>query len=163
MLALSLLPAGAIGLAVRAYYAIGDLTTPVRVSVAMLLANIVLNAFFLVVVGMDVEGLALATAITSWGNLALLLPGLWRRLPLAAGAGSSGAARDLARIGLATLALAAAAAALVGPALRVFDKATGLFVVITVSTVVYVVGCGVFGVPQWGALRSRLWALRSRS
>lgn len=160
MLALSLLPAGAIGLAVRAYYAIGDLTTPVRVSVAMLLSNIVLNALFLAVLGMDVEGLALATAITSWGNLALLLPGLWRRLPLAAGAGSSGAARDLARIALATLALSVAAAALVGPALRLFDKATGLLVVITVSITVYVIGCEVFGVPQWGVLRSRLGARR---
>lgn len=77
-LALALLPAGAVGLTSRTYYSLGDFRTPVRISVAMLIANATLNVAFVRGAGMDVEGLALATVITSWGNLLLLLPGLKR-------------------------------------------------------------------------------------
>jgi putative peptidoglycan lipid II flippase len=161
MLALALLPAGAAGLVIRAYYAIGDLTTPVRVAAAMLVANVVLNALFLAVAGMDVEGLALSTALTSWGNLVLLLPGLWRRLPAAGDRpGSGGAAKDLARIFAATLVLAGAASALVGPALATFDKVWGLLIVITVSIIVYAVASELLRVPQWTALKARFGAFR---
>jgi putative peptidoglycan lipid II flippase len=81
-LALSIVPAGAVGLVARCYYALDDFRTPVRVSVFVLLANIGLNVLFLVGLGMDVEGLALSAAVTSWANLALLWPGLVRRLGL---------------------------------------------------------------------------------
>lgn len=81
-LCLAILPAGATGLVARTYYAMGDFVTPVKVSAAMLVLNIVLNTWFLVGLGMDVEGLALATAVTSGLNALLLMPGLSRRLGL---------------------------------------------------------------------------------
>jgi len=79
-LSLALLPAGAVLLLTRAYYALDDYRTPVIASSLMLVTNIALNCLFLFVFGMDVEGLALATAISSWGNLLLLIPSLRRQL-----------------------------------------------------------------------------------
>ncbi len=81
LLGLALLPAGAAGLASRVYYSLGDLRTPVRLSCAMLIVNLALNAVFLLGLDFDVEGLAAATALTSWLHLLLLLPGM-RRLGL---------------------------------------------------------------------------------
>ncbi|HEV8112039.1 MAG TPA: murein biosynthesis integral membrane protein MurJ [Planctomycetota bacterium] len=81
-LTLAILPAGAAGLVARTFYALGEFKTPVRVSVAMLGANIALNLLFVGVLGMDIDGLALSTAITAWGNLWLLVPGLRGRLGL---------------------------------------------------------------------------------
>jgi putative peptidoglycan lipid II flippase len=82
MSALALFPAGAVGLASRVYYAAGDFRTPVCISVAMLVLNTALNYLFVAVLGLDVEGLALGTALASWANLLLLLPGFTRRLGL---------------------------------------------------------------------------------
>lgn len=81
ILSLGLVPAGAVGLTSRTYYALGDFRTPVRVSIGALLLNLVLNVVFLVGLDMDVHGLALATVISGWVNLAWLMPGLLRRLP----------------------------------------------------------------------------------
>ena len=81
-LALAILPAGATGLVARTYYSLGDFKTPVRVSMIALTANVVLNLICIRSFGMDVDGLALATALTSWGGLLLLLPGLTSRLHL---------------------------------------------------------------------------------
>ena len=81
MLCFAILPAGATGLCARSYYALGDFRTPVVISVWMLVLNMGLNYALIVYGGMDVDGLALATAITSWGSLLLLVPGLVRRLP----------------------------------------------------------------------------------
>jgi len=82
MLAFALLPAGAVGLTSRSYYAMGDFKTPVRISIWMLVSNILLNLLFVVGFDMDADGLALGTVISSWGNLLLLLPGLVGRLEL---------------------------------------------------------------------------------
>ena len=83
-LCFAILPAGATGLIARTYYAMGDFRRPVVVSIAMLVLNVGLNAWFLVGFGMDVEGLAAATATTSALNAVLLLPGLTRKLGLPA-------------------------------------------------------------------------------
>jgi putative peptidoglycan lipid II flippase len=98
MLALALVPAGAVGLTSRTYYSLGDFRTPVVVSVAMVAANCALNLGFVLGAGMDADGLALATAISSWGNLALLLPGLTRRhdLPRADGSWRASVAKSIA-------------------------------------------------------------------
>lgn len=85
-LSLAVLPAGAVGLCARVYYSLGDFRTPALVSVAMLLLNVGLNLLFLVGFDFDVDGLAWATAITSWANLAVLWPGLSRKLHLPAAA-----------------------------------------------------------------------------
>jgi len=107
ILCLAILPAGATGLVVRAYYALGDLRTPVRVSALLLVVNVALNVLFLVGLGLDVEGLALATAITSWMNVLLLWPGLASRLGLPRG--EVAFAGPLARIVLASVVAAAVA------------------------------------------------------
>ncbi len=82
VLCLAILPAGATGLIARTYYAMGDFLTPVKVSVTMLVLNVGLNAWFLVGLGLDIEGLAAATAITSALNAVALLPGLTGKLGL---------------------------------------------------------------------------------
>lgn len=82
VLCAALLPAGATGLIARTYYSLGDFVTPVRISISMLVLNAGLNVWFLVGLGMDVEGLAASTAITSSLNALLLLRGLSRRLDL---------------------------------------------------------------------------------
>ncbi len=107
MLALALIPAGASGLAGRAYYACSDLVTPVRIAAGLLLVNVGLNAAFVLGFEMDVEGLALATAVTSWLSLGLLLAGLRHRLALPAGAG--GLLLRVLRMGLAATAAGFAA------------------------------------------------------
>jgi putative peptidoglycan lipid II flippase len=77
-LTLAILPAGAAGLVARTRYALGDFAGPVRIAVAMLVLNTVLNGAFVYGLHMDVGGLGVATALTSWCNLLLLLPGLRR-------------------------------------------------------------------------------------
>lgn len=81
-LCLAILPAGAAGLVARTYYALGDFRTPVQISSGLLVANALLNWWLVAGAGMDVDGLALATAITTWGNLLLLALGLRRHLGL---------------------------------------------------------------------------------
>ncbi|MCP5021883.1 MAG: murein biosynthesis integral membrane protein MurJ [bacterium] len=85
MLCLAILPAGATGLCARTYYALGDFSHPVRISIVMLIVNVLLNLLLILSFDMDVDGLSLATAISSWGTLLLLLPGLSKRLPKATG------------------------------------------------------------------------------
>lgn len=103
-LALALVPAGATALVGRAFYALGDFHTPVRVSAVLLVANVGLNLAFVKGLGMDVEGLTLATALSSWANLAALAWLLPRKHALPSGEGG----------GLARLALMALASALCG-------------------------------------------------
>lgn len=80
-LTLAILPVGAAGLVARTHYALGDFAGPVRIGLWMLVLNTVLILVLVRGLGMDVEGLALGTAIASWCNFGLLLPGL-RRLGL---------------------------------------------------------------------------------
>ena len=83
MLALALVPAGAASFCGRTYIALGDYRTPVRIAILFLVVNAALNVAFVMGLGMDVEGLALATALTSWGSLAWLLTVLRRRIGVA--------------------------------------------------------------------------------
>jgi putative peptidoglycan lipid II flippase len=105
-LAFALLPAGAGALTSRVYVALGDFRTPVRIAVWMLLANVVLNAVAVIVIGLDVAGLTLATALTSGANMVWLLVGL-RRLGLPPA--DPALTGRVARIALASLASGAAA------------------------------------------------------
>ncbi len=83
MLALALIPAGASGFCGRTFIALGDYRTPVRVSVVFLALNAALNAVFVMGLDFDVEGLALATAVASWGSF------LWLYLLLRARLGKA--------------------------------------------------------------------------
>ncbi|MCH2105914.1 MAG: oligosaccharide flippase family protein, partial [Planctomycetes bacterium] len=80
-LTFALLPGGAAMLATRVYISMGDKRTPVVFSILTMVLNTGLNVLFLEVYGMDIEGLALGTAISSWLHLLLLLRG-HRRLGL---------------------------------------------------------------------------------
>jgi putative peptidoglycan lipid II flippase len=154
MLCLAILPAGATGLIARAYYALGDFKTPVRVSATLLLANVALNTFLLVGLGMDVEGLALATAITSWLNVVFLWPGLTSRLDLPPS--SESFARPLARIGLASLICGGAAYALHRGTAAMLGEGLAVSLAITASIVVNGVAATALDVPGARELCQRI-------
>jgi putative peptidoglycan lipid II flippase len=107
MLSLSILPTGAVALTSRAYYALGDFKTPVRIAVAMLAVNTCLNALLVAGLGLDADGFGLSTSITGWLNLLWLWPGLRSRLGLPGT--RQGFFRRLGRMLVATLFCAAAA------------------------------------------------------
>ncbi len=106
-LSLAILPAGATGLVARTYYSLGEFRYPVRVSSALLAINVVLSLLCVLVLGMDVDGLALGTGLTSWIGLGVLLAGLRSRMGLPRGAQGMGGA--LARMALASVGSGAAA------------------------------------------------------
>jgi putative peptidoglycan lipid II flippase len=85
-LAVALIPAGAAGVTTRAYVAMGDRRTPVMFSLVTLIGNVLLNVAFVRGLRMDVGGLTLSTALTSWLNVILLTGGLRTHLELPAGA-----------------------------------------------------------------------------
>lgn len=161
MLAFALLPAGAVALVGRVYYSLDDFRTPVRISITMLLANIVLNAFFVAVCGMDADGLALATVVTTWGNLLLLLPGLRSRLGLPAG---NLPLTRLARMLVASAASGAAAyaahglvAMLLGSSGPAADRsALALLAASIVGIASYVTAAALLRLPEVGETRARL-------
>jgi putative peptidoglycan lipid II flippase len=66
----------------RAFYAMGDTTTPLRAAVALVAANLVLNLSLIWVPGLRESGLAIATAVTAIGQ-AMVLAFLLRRRGLA--------------------------------------------------------------------------------
>lgn len=98
-LAVAVLPAGAVGLLARCCYAVGDTRTPVRLSVLVLILGVALNWLFVPVLGLDVLGIALSSALSAWFNLFLLLPVVHQHL------GASTRLRErlgrLARMGVA--------------------------------------------------------------
>lgn len=153
-LCVSLIPAGAVGLVGRTYYALGDMRTPVRLSVAMLVANVALNWTFVRVLGMDCDGLTLATALTNWANLLLLLPPLLRRLPRQADAPRVIGA--LARLAAAGGACGLAAAAVHGS--MTDDPGSGLALAAAIGAggAVYALACQLLGVQEWQDLLSRV-------
>ena len=83
-LSFAILPAGAVSLTSRAYFALNDFAGPVRVSIAMVVVNVALNLLFVGVLDLDAAGFAASTALCAWINIGLLWPGLCRRLGLPA-------------------------------------------------------------------------------
>ncbi len=158
-LTLAILPAGATGLLARAYYAIGDYSTPVRCAVVMLVLNTVLSVVLVAGLHMDADGLALATAITAWGNLALLGPLLRRRLgvpPAERAVGRPGPGFRLSRIVLAA-ALSVGLAFLTHQALgRGPDSALALGLAIGVALCSYGTCALLLHLPEAEHLLSRL-------
>jgi len=159
MLSLSILPTGAIALTSRAYYALGDFKTPVRIAVLVLACNTLLNFLFVRGLRMDADGFALGTSISGWLNLALLWPGLHTRLKLPATQSDFGA--RLLRMGIATLFCAAAAW---GTRLWITggEQATGLRAVLALGAGIlaaiaaYAGVCAALGLEEWRNLRERL-------
>lgn len=166
MLAFAVVPAGAVGLASRTYYALGDFKTPVRVSSGMLVLNTALNFGLVVGLKMDADGLALATAVCSWLNLLLLLPGLARRLELPAS--PVGVARRGARVLFASaLAGGAALAAhrLVAPEApspgAPAGSALSLLCAAAAGISVHLLAARALSLPEWALLRKRLRSRRA--
>ncbi|QDV10047.1 Lipid II flippase MurJ [Planctomycetes bacterium Poly30] len=160
-LCLAILPAGATGLIARTYYAMGDFLTPVKISVSMLFLNALLNTWFLVGLGMDVEGLAAGTAITSALNAAALLPGLTSRLGLpACGVPMRGA---LGKILVASLIAAAAASGAEALLDGIVGRTAALTVAIGVGGGTYAAGGMLLGVDVVRVIARKFLGRRSRS
>lgn len=123
-LAIAVLPAGATGLVARAFYSLEDFRTPVRISALVLVLNVALNTLFLVGWDMDVDGLAMATAITSWIGLALMLPIFYSRQGMPKG--PPGTLGSLLRTALAAAASGGAALWVLGPASEAFSPLPAL-------------------------------------
>ena len=159
-LTLAILPAGAAGLVARTYYAMGDMRTPVRIASWMLALNAILSVTFIKVLGMDIEGLALATGLCAWGNLLLLVPGL--RTSLGLPAAQSDFLSRLVR--MAACAVGSATAAwLVELALAERCRpAVALACSILVGAGVYAALVHALGIPEWRHLWSRLWSWSAR-
>lgn len=160
MLALAILPAGAVGLVARTYYSVGDYSTPVRISAVMLVANVVLNYVLLRHVGMDADGLALATTITSFGNLLLLLPGLRRKLELPVG--QAGFTLAFARMGAATAGCGLAAWGLQALLGERGSRPLGLALSIVAGIVAYLAVARLLRVPEWATVASRFQRIRGK-
>lgn len=159
MLCIALIPGGAVSLVSRAYFALGDYRTPVKVSVAMLVLNVLLNFAFVVGLGMDTGGLALATALVSWLNVAVLIPGLNRRLREQQGgdvAGLPDLASRVARMVAASAACGLAAFGVYAASGVERGSALGLFVAIAAGITTYVVAAQLLGCPEWLEVRERV-------
>ncbi|MCC7011695.1 MAG: murein biosynthesis integral membrane protein MurJ [Planctomycetes bacterium] len=167
MLCIALVPGGAVGLLSRAYYALGDFKTPVRMSLISLVLNVALNWLFVVRFELDTGGLALATAIVSWVSVALLVGGLARKIRANAGndvPGLPGFASRMAKMFGASLACGAAAW---GAHLALGGETRSwlaLALAIVCGIVTYIVAVQLLGLPEWSAVRRKLAArLAARS
>ncbi|MAE28216.1 MAG: lipid II flippase MurJ [Planctomycetota bacterium] len=78
-LCLAIVPAGACTIALRAHHAFGGTAFVAAVSCGQTVVNILANIGFVVGLGMDVEGLALGSALASWISLIVLMTSLRRR------------------------------------------------------------------------------------
>ena len=158
MLSFAILPAGAVGLVARTYYAVGEFKIPVKVSTCMLFINAILNFAFIRGLKMDADGLALATMLTSFGNLLFLLPGLRGRLGLpGALPGFPGA---LVRMLVAAGICGGVAAGSVELLADVLPAPIRLAAAMSLATLAYAGASSLLGVPEWPpfALRfQRIW------
>ena len=158
-LCLALVPAGAVGLITRAYYALGDFSTPVRLSIVALVLNIVFNTLFLSVFELDTGGLALATAIVSALNILMLLPGLRRALAR----DGRGGPPAFPGFGARVLKMSVAAALCGALAWGAYAWLSGgersvvaLVVAIAAGIGAYAVASQVLALPEWLELREKL-------
>jgi putative peptidoglycan lipid II flippase len=160
VLAFAILPVGAVGLVARIYYSVGDFKTPVRISACMLVANALLNLLFVQRVGMDADGLALATSITSLGNLVFLLPGLRRRLELPRALPGFGQA--LTRMLVAASACGAVAYAGEAWLAGFVPGPVALLCAITAGVLTYLTTSRLLGVAEWAEFSSRIQGIWSK-
>ena len=154
-LALALVPAGAMGLIARTYYAVGDFVTPVRVSGVMLVLNVGLNLVCVRVLGLDVDGLALATTVTSWTSVVALWPGLTRKLGLPER--RVPLLRPLVLMFLAALAMSGIAYG-AEQALHGLGRAAALFGAIAIGVVAYFALVGLMRLEECSMIKDKITA-----
>lgn len=154
-LTLAILPAGAAGLVARTYYALGDMRTPVKISIVLLCVNVAANAIFVKVLGMDIEGLALSTGLCAWANLLWLWPGLQKRLGLPAQ--QSDFLARLVRVALCAAASAGASWLLYHLLAGDRRSTSALALSILTGVGVYALLAHLMRIPEWHHLWSRLW------
>jgi putative peptidoglycan lipid II flippase len=80
-LAPGLIAYSTVNILARAFFALGDTHTPMRISVACLITNLLLASFFLLVLRMRQVGLGVANSATAFLQLGLLAYALKRKLP----------------------------------------------------------------------------------
>jgi putative peptidoglycan lipid II flippase len=161
-LAPGLVAFSAVNIVARAFFALGDTATPMRISVFSLAVNLVLAGLLLLGLGLGAAGLGLANTLSSVMNVALLLYALRRKLArLELGPLQSSLAGAL---GAATIAGATAWASwhawevLWGHG-SVALRAGAVFIPMILATAVYGAISAWAGVPAmrevWRTLRSR--------
>jgi putative peptidoglycan lipid II flippase len=160
VLAFAILPAGAVGLVARTYYSMGDYRTPVRVSCAMLFVNVGLNFAFLRGLGMDADGLALGTTISSFGNLVLLIPGLAGRLGLPKAL--PGFSTSFIKMIAAAFLCGLSAAAVMDFGADWFTPAIGLVIAMGTGAGVYAVATLLLRVPEWAQFAPRIHRAKTK-
>jgi putative peptidoglycan lipid II flippase len=140
------------------FFALKDTLTPAKVSVLTLVMNIALNA--LLMVPLKLQGLALATSVSSVITFCVSLRLLHRRI---GGTVGEELLRSFARIAIASTCAGAAcflaSRSLVFVRGDVWQNAVRLVALVGLSALTYLVACGVLGVRE---LREcmRLWPLR---
>lgn len=160
MLSFAILPAGAVGLVARTYYAVGDFKTPVRISSSMLLVNALLNVLFIRVFAMDADGLALATTLTSFGNLLFLLPGLTSRLGLPGPL--PGFLSTAFRMALAASACGGTAAACELALAGWMPGPARLFLAIVLGIFAFMLSSRLLNIPEWAPFALRFQRIRDK-
>ena len=151
--ALGLLSFAAVKIVTDGFYAIQDVRAPLAVSVSSMLTNVVLNWLFVVRLGMDHTGLALATSATTTVSLVAL----WILFRRRSGTGGIGGRATLATL-LKTGAASAVMGAVVFGAHGWLEGAIGsahfgvrlVAVGVTVATgiIVFFAGCRLFHVRE---------------
>jgi putative peptidoglycan lipid II flippase len=161
-LAPGLVAFSAVNIVARAFYALGDTITPMRISVFCLALNVVFAGMFLIGLDLGAAGLAVANSMTSTLNLGLLLFGLRRKLvrldlgPLRESLAASLGAAALAGV-VAWTAWKAWELACGRPAEPTLPLRLGAVLVpMFLATVVYGVVCHWAGVPGARAIRQAL-------
>lgn len=138
---------------VSAFYSLKDTKTPVKIALAVLILNIILN--IVLMYPLKVGGLALATSISSAVNFILLFYLLRKKI------GPLGGFKILKSFGRITLAGVVMGLILIwANSILRFSPIVQIVVVISIGIVSFFVGCLVFDVDEFkGFLR---WTLRRR-
>lgn len=165
LLAPGLVAFSGVNIVARAFFALGDTTTPMRISVFTLAANLMLAALFLLALRLGAAGLGLANTITSTMNLGLLLYALRRKLTRLE-------LEPLRAILAASLGAAALAGLVAWAAWRGWEQAWGhstillragaVFVPMTLATAVYAAVSFWAGIPAVREVWQTLLSFRSK-
>ena len=141
----------------RAFYALHDMATPVKVGAGMVVLNAILAPLLMRPLG--ATGIALATSAVNLSNVALLLWLLRRRLGGLEGRRTLGTAARAASAALLAGVSAAAVALAVGERLGSGAASTALLLLLSggVGLVIYVAVSWVLGVEEVRAVRDLLW------